>query len=55
MDKDKKYFIKQKLIGSLLVAACLILTIITKDATASVILIPLGLYAIFTKNKVMIF
>lgn len=50
------YFIKQKLIGiSLLVAGIIAPVILDGDGTISIIGVPLGLFLIFTKNKVMDF
>ena len=45
--------IKQKLLGLLLFIIGIIVPFIDGDATASVLLIPLGLYAIFTREKFM--
>ena len=50
------YFLKQKLCGLILVIIGVITPIICDgDATVSLLLIPLGLYLIFTKNKIMYF
>lgn len=53
---EKIYYIKQKLSG-LILAAIGILTpfVCDGDATASIIVLPLGLYLVFTKEKVMMF
>ena len=50
------YYFKQKLCG-LFVLACGIVTpnILEGDATASLLFIPLGLYLVFTRQKVMDF
>ncbi len=50
------YFLKQKLLGLVLVGfGILIPFVLDGDATASVIIIPLGLFLIFTKERVMEF
>ena len=51
----KKYFLIQKLLGVLLVLANVAYILVEKDATASVLLVPMGLYAIFTKDKIINF
>lgn len=57
MNKRKiMYFFKQKLLGLVLVGfGILIPFVLDGDATASVILIPLGLFLIFTRQRVMEF
>lgn len=55
MDKRKKaYFIKQKIVGAVLVALSVLSVVTLKDATAAIFVAPLGLYAIFSK-KMLIF
>ena len=50
------YFLKQKLCGLVITGfGVLIPFVLDGDATASVILIPLGLFLIFTKQRVMEF
>lgn len=50
------YYIKQKLAGlTLAVIGVLIPILLDGDATASVLILPLGLYLLFTKEKVMDF
>ena len=50
------YFLKQKLCGLVLVASGVVIPLILDgDATASVILIPFGLFLIFTRQRVMEF
>ena len=51
----KKYFLMQKLLGVLLILANVAYIIFEKDGTASILLVPMGLYAIFTKDKIMNF
>ena len=57
MNKHKLlYFLKQKLCGLVIAAfGILIPFLLDGDATASVILIPLGLFLIFTRQRVMEF
>ena len=50
------YFLKQKLCGLVIAGfGVLIPFLLDGDATASVILIPLGLFLIFTRQRVMEF
>ena len=51
----KKYFLMQKLLGVLIILANVAYIILEKDGTASILLVPMGLYAIFTKDKIMNF
>ena len=54
--RDKIYYLKQKLCGVALVSIGVIIPfILDGDATVSLLFIPLGLYLIFTKNKIMYF
>ena len=57
MNKRKiMYFLKQKLCGLVLVASGVAIPLILDgDATASVILIPFGLFLVFTRQRVMEF
>ena len=53
---ERAYFLKQKLCGVVLAAIGIIVPIICDgDATASLLLVPMGLYVLFTKEKVMLF
>ena len=45
--------IKQKLAGAILIAISVISCVVTKDGTASVILTPIGIYTLLTKEDVM--
>lgn len=45
--------LKQKLIGAMLVIASILTVAITKDATASVICLPLGIYIMVIKENIM--
>lgn len=52
--KNFMYYLKQKLYGSSLIIIGLIIPFINDgDATASLLLVPLGLYTLFTKNYVL--
>ena len=53
---DRVYYIKQKLCGVVLAAIGIIVPILFDgDATASLLLVPMGLFILFTKEKVMLF
>lgn len=45
-----KYYLKQKAIGLAVIILSILTATIIKDATLSVLAVPLGLYLIFTKN-----
>lgn len=47
--------LKQKLAGIVLVFVGILSVIPEHDATAAVLIVPLGLYALFTKEQVMYF
>ena len=48
------YFLKQKMIGiALIIISILIPILLDGDATASLLFLPLGIYVLFTKEKVM--
>lgn len=50
------YYIKQKLSGLILAIIGIIIPFVMDgDATASILILPLGLYLLFTKEKVMDF
>ena len=50
------YYLKQKLSGLVLIGISILIPILMDgDATASLITMPLGLYLLFTKEKVMDF
>ena len=49
------YYVKQKLIGLLFVLMSVIIPFFTDgDATASILTLPLGLYLLFTKEKMLL-
>ena len=53
---ERAYFLKQKLCGVVLAAIGIVVPIVCDgDATASLLLVPMGLFVLFTKEKVMIF
>lgn len=45
--------VKQKLLGIMMIALSIVSCIITKDGTASIILLPIGIFTLFTKEDVM--
>ncbi len=50
------YFVKQKLMGLLFVLIGVIIPFFTDgEATASILILPLGVYLLFTKEKIMDF
>lgn len=51
----KAFFAKQKACGILFVAIAAATPFLIGDGTASLIFLPLGLYLIFTKQKIMQF
>ena len=53
---ERAYFLKQKLCGLVLAAIGIIVPVVCDgDATASLLLVPMGLHVLFTKEKVMLF
>ena len=53
---EATYYIKQKLSGLILAIIGIIIPFVMDgDATASILILPLGLYLLFTKEKVMDF
>jgi hypothetical protein len=53
---EKIYYIKQKLSGLIMAAIGILIPFVADgDATASILILPLGLYLLFTKEKVMMF
>ena len=53
---ERTYFLKQKLCGLVLATIGIIVPIVCDgDATASLLLVPMGLFVLFTKEKVMLF
>ena len=48
------YFLKQKMVGITLIIISILIPIINDgDATASLLFLPLGIYVLFTKEKVI--
>ena len=45
--------IKQKLAGAILIAISVISLVVLKDGTVSIILTPIGIYTLLTKEDVM--
>ena len=53
---DNCYFLKQKTLGMIMVAIGLLVPIVCDgDATASLFILPLALYALFGKEKLFVF
>ena len=53
---EKIYYIKQKLSGLTMAAIGILIPFVCNgDATASLLVLPMGLYLLFTKEKVMDF
>ena len=53
---ERAYFLKQKICGLVLAAIGIIVPIVCDgDVTASLLLVPMGLFVLFTKEKVMLF
>lgn len=50
----RKYYIKQKIIGLILILVAIIAVVIEKDITLMFFFIPFGILLIFTKKKVII-
>ena len=48
-----KYFVIQKLMGLVIVVLAVVSCIITGDGTAALLLIPIGIYTIFTRKLVI--
>ena len=51
----KSYIRKQRACGVVLLIIAILTTVISQDATASIILVPMALYIIITKKHVMCF
>lgn len=50
---SKKQKLKQVIVGLIMVILGVISAVVTDDGTAAVMIIPMGLYAIFTHEKVV--
>lgn len=50
---EKRYFVKQRILGGLLVLCSVLCPLLLQDITASVFLFPLGVGVIVTKDKVI--
>lgn len=53
LKEERKYFFKQKLAGTGIAAIAAATFFVTGDATASLIIAPIGLFAMFTKSRVL--
>ena len=47
------YYAKQKLLGVVAIGVSIASPLLIQDATVSVIMLPLGIYMLFTKEKVI--
>lgn len=55
-EKLNYYYLKQKLCGlALIILGVLCPFVVDGDATVSLLIVPLGLYLLFTKTKAMLF
>ena len=50
---EKRYFVKQRILGGALVAISVLIPLLLQDITASVLLFPLGVGVMVTKDKVI--
>ena len=50
---EKRYFIKQRILGGLLVLCSVLCPLLLQDITASVFLFPLGVGVMVTKDRVI--
>ena len=50
---EKRYFVKQRILGGLLVLCSVLCPLLLQDITASVFLFPLGVGVMVTKDKVV--
>lgn len=48
-----KYFVIQKLMGLVIIVLAVVSCIITGDGTAAILLIPIGIYTMFTRKLVI--
>ena len=51
--QERRYYIKQKLVGGSLVVLSVLCPLLLQDITASVFLLPLGVGVMVTKDKVI--
>ena len=51
----KRYIVKQRACGMVLLIAAILSMVISQDSTASLILVPIALYIMITKKHVMCF
>jgi len=50
-----RYFLAQKLCGLIMIAITIVSVICLGDATVGIVTLPLGIYLLFTRQKVMQF
>lgn len=53
MSKIKRYFIKQRLIGILIIVLSVISVKLTGDGTAALFMLPIGMFTTLTKEMVI--
>ena len=53
--KEHVYYLKQRLAGLVMLICGMIIPLIDGDATVSLFALPLGIFLLFTREKVMIF
>lgn len=53
MSKRQKYYLKQKLIGVLMLILTVVIVFGLHDATVTVVLVPMGLMLIFSKQMII--
>lgn len=53
MSKRQKYYLKQKLIGVLMLILTAVIVFCLHDATVTVVLVPMGLMLIFSKQMII--
>lgn len=53
MNRKTLYYIKQKLIGILLIVLSVTTVTVTGDGTASLFLVPVGIYVTLTKEMII--
>lgn len=51
--EEKRYFVKQKVLGGVLVGLSLLMPAVLHDITASVLLLPIGIGVMVTRDKVV--
>ena len=52
---ERLYYIKQRLSGAIMAAAGIVTAFILKDVTVTVVTLPLGVFLLLTKERVMVY